>query len=310
MAKEMREYLCEKLIDMMGKNDKIVMVEADLARSIGTYNIRNVYPDRVVDCGIAEANMISVAAGMASYGLIPFTSTFTAFSSRRVCDQIALSVSYAGNNVKIIGSDAGLTAELNGGTHISVEDIAVLRGIPGLVIYDAVDPTQLVQALEAAVAYDGPVYIRMSRKLVEDVFDDSYQFDLMKADVLREGSDVTIFATSIMVAIANRAAEELAKEGIQAEVINLHTIKPLDEETILQSVKKTGCVVTCENSSVIGGMGSAVAELLVKNHPAPVEMIGIQDHFSEVGFLPWLLEQYHMTEKDIVEAAKKAISRK
>ncbi|WP_343210294.1 transketolase family protein [Anaerolentibacter hominis] len=309
--KEMRVVLCEKMIDLMGKNDKVVMVESDLSRSNGTFDVRKHYPDRVVDCGIAEANMACVAAGMASYGFIPFTTTFTAFSSRRICDQITLSIAYAGNNVKIIGTDAGLTAELNGGTHMSVEDIAVLRGIPNLVILDVVDPVQLEQAIDAVAVYEGPVYIRMSRKLVEDVFDPAiYHFDLFKADTIKEGKDVSIFASSIMVAQAQKAVELLKAEGIDAELINIHTIKPLDTQTVIASAKKTGAVVTCENSSVVGGMGSAVAEALAKEAPTPVEMVGIQDRFGQVGFLPFLLEEYKMTPEDIVAAAKKAISRK
>ena len=306
----LKEVLCAKMIELMGRNDKVVMIEADLSRSNGTLDVRSHFPDRVFDCGIAEANMVSVAAGLASQGFIPFTTSFTAFTTRRVCDQICLSVSYAKNPIKLIGTDAGLTGELNGGTHISVEDIAVIRGIPGMVIVDIVDEAQLVQAIDAAAEYDGPVYIRMSRKLVEDVYDDSYQFDLFTADLLKEGTDVTVLGSSVELPVAKKAVEELAAEGINAELIGVHTIKPLDEETILSSIRKTGCAVTCENSNIVGGMGSAVAELLVKKYPAPVEMIGIPDRFCEVGFLDWQLSENKMTVEDIKAAVRRAIARK
>ncbi|MBR1757841.1 MAG: transketolase family protein [Lachnospiraceae bacterium] len=306
----LKEVLCEKMIELMAKDERVVMVESDLSRSNGTLEVRSHFPDRVFDCGIAEANMVSVAAGLASQGFIPFTTTFTAFSTRRVCDQITLSVSYAKNPVKLIGTDAGLTGELNGGTHISVEDIAVIRGIPGMVIVDVVDEAQLKQVLEDAVLYDGPMYIRMSRKMVEDVYDDSYEFDLFTADLLKEGKDVTVLASGIELPIAKCAVEELAEEGIDAELIGVHTIKPLDAETVLASVAKTRCAVTCENANVVGGLGSAVAETLVRHDPVPVEMIGIPDRFCEVGLLPWLLEQNHMTKDDIKEAVRKVIARK
>ncbi|MBR0152282.1 MAG: transketolase family protein [Lachnospiraceae bacterium] len=310
MSRQLKEVLCEKMIELMGRNEKVVMVESDLSRSNGTLAVRSHFPDRVFDCGIAEASMVSVAAGLASQGFIPFTTTFTAFSTRRVCDQICLSVSYAKNPVKLIGTDAGLTGELNGGTHISVEDISVVRGIPGVVIVDVVDAAQLVQAIDAAAEYDGPVYIRMSRKLVQDVYDENYNFDLFTADLLREGTDATVLASGIELPLAKKAVEELAEEGICAELIGVHTIKPLDAETILASVRKTGCAVTCENASVIGGLGSAVAELLVKNYPAPVEMIGIPDRFCEVGLLDWLLSENQMTAADIKAAVRRVIGRK
>ena len=310
MARQLKEVLCEKMIELMGRNEKVVMVESDLSRSNGTLAVRSVYPDRVFDCGIAESSMVSVAAGLASQGFIPFTTTFTAFSTRRVCDQICLSVSYAKNPIKLIGTDAGLTGELNGGTHISVEDIAVVRGIPGMVIVDIVDEAQLVQAIDAAAAYDGPVYIRMSRKFVQSVYGEDYHFDLFTADLLREGTDVTVLGSGIELPLALKAVEELAAEGINAELIGVHTIKPLDAETILASVRKTGCAVTCENANIVGGMGSAVAELLVQNCPAPVEMIGIPDRFCEVGLLDWLLSENKMTVQDIKAAIRKVIARK
>ena len=308
--KEMRAVLAEGLEQLMKEDPRIVVVDADLAKANGTWALRQKFPDRALDVGIAEQNMTSFAAGLASYGFIPFIGSFTAFATRRNCDQIAISVCYAKQNVKIIGSDPGISAELNGGTHMSFEDIAVLRSFPGIVIFEPVDEVQLAQALPQIVAHEGPVYIRLFRKPIETVMPEGYQFRLFQADRLREGGDVSLFASGLMVQESVKAVELLAEEGISADLINVHTIKPLDAETILASVKKTGCAVTAENHNVIGGLGSAVAELLGRNCPAPMEMIGVQDHFGEVAKMPYLKEKYHMTAKDIAEAAKKAIARK
>lgn len=308
--KEMRAVLAEELERMMDQDGRIVVVDADLAKANGTWALRKKFPDRALDVGIAEQNMTSFAAGLASYGFIPFIGSFTAFATRRNCDQLAISVCYAKQNVKIIGSDPGISAELNGGTHMSFEDIAVLRSLPGMVIFEPVDEVQLRQSLPQIVAHDGPVYIRLFRKAIETVMPENYTFDLFRADQLREGSDVSIFASGIMVQESLKALELLAAENISAELINIHTIKPLDEEAVLRSVCKTGCVVTAENHNVIGGLGSAVAEVLGRACPAPMEMIGVQDHFGEVAKVPYLKQKYHMTAEDIAAAAKKAIARK
>jgi transketolase len=209
-----------------------------------------------------------------------------------------------------VGTDPGLTAEMNGGTHMAIEDIGVIRSIPGMVIFEPVDAVQLAKALPDVVAYDGPVYMRLLRKAAAPVFPENYRFDLFRADVLRPGADVTLFATGIMVAQALEAAEKLAAKGVSAEVINVHTIKPIDEETILESVRKTGAAVTCENHNLIGGLRSAVAEVLSEKHPVPLEAIGIGDHFGEVSKLDYLLQKFHMTPDDIVERALHSIARK
>ena len=250
--KEMRQVLYTFLNEEMAKNDKIVVLDADLGKANGTYNLRQTYPDRAIDVGVAEQNMASIAAGMASYGYIPFISSFTPFATRRICDQITISICYANQNVKIIGTDPGISAEYNGGTHMSLEDIGVLRSIPNLVIYEPVDATQLYKSLPKILEYKGPVYIRLFRKVAEPVFDDSYEFDLFKADVVRKGYDATIVATGIMVQEALKASAILEKEGINVEIINVHTIKPLDEETILNSLRKTKACVVCENHNLIG----------------------------------------------------------
>lgn len=308
--KEMRAVLAEKLEELMLANDKIVVVDADLAKANGTWGLRKQFPERALDVGICEQNMTSFAAGLASYGFIPFIGSFTAFASRRNCDQLAISVCYAKQNVKIIGSDPGISAELNGGTHMSFEDIAVLRSLPGMVIFEPVDAVQLEQSLPQIVTHDGPVYIRLFRKPLERVMPQDYHFDLFKADLLKEGKEVSIFATGLMVQQAVEAVELLAAEGISAELINIHTIKPLDSETVLASVKKTGCAVTAENHSVVGGLKSAVAELLCEEYPVPIKAIGVKDHFGEVAKMDYLMQKYKMTAKDIADGAKAAIKSK
>lgn len=308
--KEMRAVLAETLMDMMAKDERICVIDADLAKASGTIKIRDTYPDRAFDVGIAEANMASVAAGMASYGFVPFITSFTPFATRRICDQIAISICYANNNVKIVGTDPGLTAELNGGTHMSVEDYGVLRSIPNIVIYEAVDEAQLRAALPQIVAYEGPVYIRLFRKVIDDVFTEGYKFDLFKADTIKEGGDVTIFASGIMVQESVKALKLLEAEGISAELINIHTIKPLDEDAVVASVKKTGCAVVAENHNVVGGLSSAIAQVTSEKCPVPLRYVGIQDKFGQVGKLPELMKEYAMTAEDIAKAAKAAVAAK
>lgn len=308
--KEMRQVLYTFLNEEMAKNDKIVVLDADLAKANGTYNLRQTYPDRAIDVGVAEQNMASIAAGMASYGYIPFISSFTPFATRRICDQITISICYANQNVKIIGTDPGISAEYNGGTHMSLEDIGVLRSIPNLVIYEPVDATQLYKSLPKILEYKGPVYIRLFRKVAEPVFDDSYEFDLFKADVVRKGYDATIVATGIMVQEALKASAILEKEGINVEIINVHTIKPLDEETILNSLRKTKACIVCENHNLIGGLYSAVSEMLCEKLPMKVEKIGVKDRFGEVAKMPYLKEVMGMTTEDIVAAVKRSINNK
>lgn len=301
---EMRAVFGNWLEKTMAENPKVCVIDADLARANGTMKLRNLYPDRALDVGVAEQNMASVAAGLSSYGFIPFITSFTPFATRRICDQVMISIAYAKQNVKIVGTDPGITAELNGGTHMSLEDIGVLRSIPTMVIYEPVDNIQFEQALPQILNHYGPVYIRMFRKVVDDIFDKDYKFDLFKADLIKEGTDVTILATGIMVKQSLLAAEVLKDNGINAEVINVHTIKPLDEDTILRSASKTGKVVTCENHNVIGGLYSAVSELLSEKMPTKIGKVGIHDRFGQVGKTPDLLKDYGMTVEDIVKVVQ------
>lgn len=307
---EMRKVLFEEMQKIMVENERVCLLSADLSKAMGVAPLLSEFPDRAFNVGIAEANMTSVAAGMASCGMIPVITSFAPFVSRRNCDQLMISVAYAKQNVKIIGSDPGINAETNGGTHMPFEDIGVLRSIPTMVIVEVADAEQLRQAIPAMIKHDGPVYLRTARKEQPIVFGNTYCFDLFKADTLRSGSDITILATGLMLSRAIEAAESLETDGIHAEVINVHTIKPLDEETILASASKTGCVLTAENHNVIGGLYSAVSELLSAKLPLPIERIGVEDEFGEVGNLAALSAHYHLNSEDIVNKAKAAIKRK
>lgn len=307
---EMRQVLAAELEKMMAENENIVVIDADLSKPNGVAGLRKKYPERAFDVGIAEQNMASIAAGMSSYGFIPFITTFTPFASRRICDQIAISIAYAKQNVKIIGSDPGISAEFNGGTHMSVEDIGVLRSIPDIVIFEPVDAIQFKKSLPQIVDYNGPVYIRMFRKEIPNVFDENCEFDLFKASKLQDGNDISIFCSGIMVQETMEANKALKEQGINADIINIHTIKPIDKQAIIDSARKTGAVLTVENHNVIGGLKSAVCEVLVEEYPVPLKAIGIKDQFGQVGKLPFLKEFYKMRAEDIVNSAKELISSK
>ncbi|MBO7669462.1 MAG: transketolase family protein, partial [Oscillospiraceae bacterium] len=272
-------------------------------------SLRKKFPEQSFDCGVAEQNMASIAAGLSSYGFKPWIESFTPFATRRICDQMAISISYAKRNVKIVGTDPGIAAELNGGTHMSMEDIGVVRSIPGMVIFEPVDEVQLRAAMPVLNDYDGPVYIRLFRKEQPVVFPENYQFDLFKADVMKEGRDLSIFVSGMMTKDVLDAAEELKAEGIDAEVINVHTIKPIDRETVIASARKTGAVLTVENHNVIGGLESAVLEALAEEK-IPVCAVGVQDRFGEVGKLPYLRKAVGLTKENILATAKKAVSLK
>ncbi len=308
---EMRAVLAEELKKLMANDDKVVVIDADLAKASGTWGLRKDFPDRAIDVGIAEQNMVSIAAGMSSYGYKPWVTSFTPFVSRRVCDQITLSVCYAKQNVKIVGTDPGICAEINGGTHMGLEDIGTLRSIADLVIFEPVDTVQLRQALPVIAGLDKSVYIRLFRKKIADVFDENtYKFDMFKADTIQEGSDVSIFCSGIMVQETMLANEILKKEGIKADIVNIHTIKPIDEDAIVKSVAKTGCAITAENHNIHGALFSSVAEVLAKRKPTPCLPIGINDRFGEVGKLPYLKQVFHMTAEDIVAKVKEVMALK
>lgn len=308
---EMRKVFSSYMKEHMAEDTRLCVLDADLGNANSTLELRKYYPDRAFDVGIAEQNMAGVAAGLSAYGFIPFITTFACFATRRICDQIAISCAYAKQHVKIVGSDPGITAEQNGGTHMAIEDLGVLRSIPELVLFEPCDEAELRSAMPQIIEYPGTVYLRLHRKELPAIHGAQYQCSLLQADLLSAGADVTLLASGgVMVGHALQAAELLAAEGISAEVINVHTIKPLDRETILASLRKTGAAVTCENHSVIGGLYSAVCEAAAAACPVPIRSIGFQDVFGEVGRLNELAAKKGLLPADIVRAAKEVISEK
>lgn len=285
------------------KNPNVVVLEADLGNATKSNAFKEVAPERYFNMGISEQDLIGTAAGFAAAGKIPLASTFAVFATGRAFEQVRNSVCYPKLNVKICATHAGLTVGADGGSHQAIEDISLMRTLPNMTVINPADAKEAEAAVLAAIDYQGPVYIRLGRAETKDIHDDSYHFEWGKAEVLRQGSDVSIFATGIMTAKALDAADTLAKQGIQAEVINVHTIKPLDEETVIASAKKTGKVVTAEEHSIIGGLGSAVAEVLARQCPTKQAFVGVQDSFGESGSPDDLLEKYGLTAEDIVKAA-------
>ena len=300
-----RESYGSALVELGAENPNVVVLDADLAAATKTGMFKKAYPDRHIDCGIAECNMVGIAAGLATTGKIPFVSSFAMFAAGRAFEQVRNSVGYPHLNVKIGATHAGITVGEDGASHQCNEDIALMRTIPGMVVMCPADDVEAKAAVKAAAAYQGPVYMRFGRAacpVINDVPD--YHFEIGKGRVVREGSDVTIVATGICVGNALEAAKMLEADGISAEVINICTIKPLDEELIISSVMKTGKVVTAEEHSVIGGLGSAVCDALCKSYPAPVCKIGMQDTFGESGSAAALVEKYKLDGKGIYEQVK------
>lgn len=308
--KEMRAVYCQTLMEIAAKDERIVNVQADLMAGHGMKPFAEKFPDRTFNVGVAEANMIGVSAGLAATGKIPFAHSFGTFSTRRCFDQIAISVCYAKLKVCIIGSDPGVAAELNGGTHMALEDVALMRTLPGIMIVEPTDSVQLKAMLPALIADERPVYIRLYRKATESVFQDGYTFRPGKADLLKDGKDATIFATGVCVYESLQAAEELAKGGVSVRVVNMHTVKPLDREAVIAAAKETGAIVTAENHGVIGALGSAVAEVLAEECSAPLVRVGVQDRFGEVGKQAYLMETFGITAKHIAAAVREAIAKK
>ena len=306
---EMRAVYAECLAELMTQDRHVVVLDADLAKASGTRKLYERFPDQMFDCGVAESNMASIAAGLSSYGFKPWIESFSPFATRRICDQIAISISYAKQNVKIVGTDPGISAELNGGTHMSMEDIGVVRSIPGVVIFEPVDETQLRAAMPVLNSYYGPVYMRLFRKVTPDVFGPDYRFDLFRADNLRTGTDLTICVSGMFTRDVLDVADELAAEGVSCEVINVHTIKPIDRETVIASARRTGAVLTVENHNVVGGLHSAVCEALALER-VPVSALGVPDRFGEVGKIPYLRQALGLTKEDIRAAARKAAAAK
>ena len=295
----------------LGEKYDIVVMDADLSKSTKTDTFKKKFPERFINTGIAEGNMINVAAGLASTGKIVFASSFAMFAAGRAFEQIRNGVAYPHLNVKIGATHAGISVGEDGATHQCLEDIGIMRTIPGMIIINPADHYEAMEAVKAAVKYDGPVYLRFGRLAVPQIFDETnYKFELGKGVVLAEGKDATIIATGLMVPYALEARELLKKEGIDAEVINIHTIKPIDSELIEKTARKTGAIVTAEEHNVIGGLGSAVAEVLCETYPVPMMRVGTKDVFGKSGKPAQLFEEYGLTAENIAENVKKAISLK
>ena len=300
-----RESYGNALVEMGAKYDNLVVLDADLAAATKTGTFKKVYPERHIDCGIAECNMVGIAAGLATTGKIPFVSSFAMFAAGRAFEQVRNSVGYPKLNVKIGATHAGISVGEDGATHQCNEDIALMRTIPGVVVINPSDDIEAKAAVAAAIEHDGPVYLRFGRLAVPVINDNpDYKFELGKGVLLKEGKDVTIVATGLCVCEAVEAAKKLAEDGIDAEVINIHTIKPLDEDLIVASAKKTGKVVTVEEHSVIGGLGSAVCDTLCAKAPTPVLKVGIQDVFGESGAAVKLIHKYGLDAEGIYEKVK------
>lgn len=308
--KDTRSGFGAGLAELGKTNEDVVALCADLTGSLKMDEFKTNHPERFFQVGIAEANMIGIAAGMTIGGKIPFTGTFANFSTGRVYDQIRQSVAYSGKNVKICASHAGLTLGEDGATHQILEDLGLMKMLPGMTVINTCDFNQTKAATLAIAEMEGPVYLRFGRPKVPNFTPEDQDFEIGKAVMLNEGNDVTIIATGHLVWEALQAAETLETNGISAEVINIHTIKPLDEETILKSVKKTGCVVTAEEHNYLGGLGESVARTLSKNHPAPQEFVATQDTFGESGTPAQLMDKYGLNAEAIVNAVRKVVDRK
>lgn len=308
--KDTRSGFGQALLELGRTNELVVALCADLTGSLKMDAFEKEFPERFIQTGIAEANMIGLAAGLAIGGKIPFTGTFANFSTGRVYDQIRQSVAYSNKNVKICASHAGLTLGEDGATHQILEDIGMMKMLPNMVVINPCDYNQTRLATLAIAKYNGPVYLRFGRPKVPVFTSPDYQFEIGKALMLNEGKDVSIFATGHLVWEAIQAGKILAEKGIDAEIINIHTIKPLDTEAVLKSVLKTGCVVTAEEHQMNGGLGDSINQLLALNNPTPVEMVAVNDSFGESGTPEQLMLKYGLSSGNIVEKAIKAICRK
>lgn len=305
-----REAYGQALEALGAANENVVVLDADLSKSTKTNLFQKKFPERFFDMGIAEQNMMGVAAGFAATGKVPFASTFAVFATGRAYDQIRNTICYPQLNVKIAATHAGITVGEDGGSHQALEDINLMRGLPNMTVLVPADGPEAYKAVMAAAAYDGPVYIRLGRSAVPTVTDPDVDFIIGKGKLLREGTDVTLIACGMMVAVALDAAELLAAEGVNAAVIDMSTIKPIDRALICEWAEKTGAVVTTEEHNIIGGLGSAVSEVLALECPTPLEMVGVEDVFGESGTAAALVEKYGLTKEHIAEKAKKAIARK
>lgn len=310
VKKATRQSFGEALSALAEQNPDIVVLDADLAAATYTSIFKKSYPDRFIDCGIAEANMVGIAAGLAACGKVPFAASFAMFSAGRAFEQVRNSVGYPHLNVKIAGSHAGISVGEDGATHQCCEDIALMRTIPGMVVLNPADHYEMTAAVKAAAEYVGPVYIRLGRLAVESVHNnDDYKFELGKGITLRDGRDITVIATGLMVQEAVKAGEALAAEGIDARIIDIHTIKPLDRELVVKAARETGHIVTVEEHNIIGGLGEAVAACVCEESPVPVTRIGVKDVFGHSGPAVDLLKEFGLSAENIQDTVKRVLKR-
>lgn len=312
-ATSMARAYFEFLRDGMRDNEQLMHVEADLGLSLlklDSAYIMDKYPFQYVDIGIQEANAVCVAAGLSAMGCVPFVHTFAPFMSRRACDQVFISGAYSKSNVKLIGSDPGVMAAFNGGTHMPFEDIAIMRAIPEMTIVEPADTIIAKEVFKLAAETEGMFYIRFTRKQAAQLYEEGSTFEIGKGNIIKEGTDVSIIACGIMVEEGIKAVEMLAKEGISARLIDMFTIKPIDRELVIRCAKETGCIVTAENHNVIGGLGDAVTQVVMEECMVPVERVGVQDRFGQVGDVDFLKKEYGLTAENIVAKAKVAIAKK
>jgi transketolase len=307
---ELKEVFGKALLELGKKNKNVIVLDADLANATKTIYFAEEFPDRFFQAGIAEQNMVGVAAGLALCGKIPFVTSFAVFVTKRVADQVSVSIAYPKLNVKIVGYSTGLFNYSNGATHMAVEDIAIMRAIPGIVIIDPADAEEVRQAVDQIAEYPGPVYLRESRDEWPDIFDRSYRFKIGKANIVLDGKDATIISCGVMTSEAIKASRMLADEGFGVRVVNMSTIKPIDKDTIIKCAKETGAIVSAENHNIYGGLGSAVAEVISENFPVILQRIGIKDKLGEAGQNQELLEKYEMSANYISKAIRKVIARK
>lgn len=308
MKKSTRQAYGEALVELGKINKNIVVLDADLTKSTKTNLFQESFPERHFNVGIAEADLVGTAAGLATCGKIPFASTFAMFASGRAYEQIRNTVAYPKLNVKIAPTHAGISVGEDGGSHQSIEDISLMRSIPGMVVLSPADAEETRKMVFAAAEYDGPVYLRMGRLDLPKIFDENYEFKIGVANTLRDGKDVTVIATGLMTARALEAAEKLEKDGVSVRVINMGTIKPLDEEVVLKAAKETKFIVTVEEHSIIGGLGSAVSEFLSETKPTLVKRVGVNDVFGQSGKAEELLEKYGLTSENLISVIKENIN--
>lgn len=308
--KEVRKAYCDAMIEAAKTQPELVAINCDLCSSMGMTDFAKAYPERAFNVGIQESNGVGIAAGFAAVGLIPFFHSFAVFSSRRVFDQVFLSCGYAKRNVKIIGGDAGVSATVNGGTHMAFEDMALMRTIPGARVLDVCDDVMAAQLVPQLVAHYGVDYMRMPRKKVWQIYEEGSRFAIGRANVLREGTDVSLIASGLLVHEALQAAEQLQNRGVSARVVDMFTVKPIDVECVVESAQKTGAVVTAENHNIIGGLGSAVAEVLAEHCPVPLRRVGVQDEFGEVGSQEYLMRRFGLTADVIAAKALEVMAHK